>query len=428
MQKQIFFSLLVAIALVACASAAPTQESLGKFAGWLQANNVQSAANIGLFEGFGLGGVARADVKEGEALVRVPTSALVSLRDVRTKVFADFTEWSNNHLEPLMVWLILESGNENSPFSAYFGILPEEFPTMPIFWTAEELQELEGTGLVGATAGTKAALEASFEHISTKLVQPNPTVFKAEAFTFERWLWAYCVCVSRSWTVVQEEQADLVLAPLADMLNHDVEASTLQYSEDGSHVLIAATRDYAKGDQLFASYGKKSNYDLLAMYGFVVEDNANDAMQINFQLNPGNLVQSIVEPLLRVADPNYKKLFIGRNTLPVTLLRLFRLNVMDFSELEFVDRALRGQAVSLANEVKAFRAAIQSLAGMLKAYPTTIEEDAALLARDDISDNVRAAVIVRKGQKEILRNNVLMIGKLWENILVSGKLFGDVAL
>lgn len=379
---------------------------------------------------------------------------------------------------------------------------------MPIFWTAEELQELEGTGLVGATAGTKAALEASFEHISTKLVQPNPTVFKAEAFTFERWLWAYCVCVSRSWTVVQEEQADLVLAPLADMLNHDVEASTLQYSEDGGHVLIAATRDYAKGDQLFASYGKKSNYDLLAMYGFVVEDNANDAMQINFQLNPGNLVQStyqassasplalclslralclsrsclsltrslrlcpqlsifhtsllslslpmllsrslcfslyiyislqgccilsdallgIVEPLLRVADPNYKRLYIGRNTLPVTLLRLFRLNVMDFSELEFVDRALRGQAVSLANEVKAFRAAIQSLAGMLKAYPTTIEEDAALLARDDISDNVRAAVIVRKGQKEILRNNVLIIGKLWENILVSGKLFGDVAL
>lgn len=413
---------------MACSSAAPTQESLGKFAAWLQANNVQSAANIGLFEGFGLGGVARADVKEGEALVRVPSNALVSLRDVRTKVFPDFTEWSANHLEPLMVWLLLEAGNDQSPFSPYFGILPDEFPTMPLFWTAEELQELEGTGLVGATAGVKAALEASFEHVSTKLVQPNPNVFKAEDFTFERWMWAYCVCVSRSWTVVKEEQVDLVLAPLADMLNHDVAASPLQYSEDGTHVVISATREYTKGEQLFANYGKKSNYDLLSMYGFVLEDNPHDTMQINFQLNPANLVQSIVEPLLRVADPNYKKLFIGRNTLPVALLRLFRLNVMDFSELEFVDRALQGQAVSLTNEVKAFRAAIQALAGMLKGYPTTIEEDAALLARDDVSDNVRAAVIVRKGQKEILRNNVLIIGKLWENILVSGKLFGDVAL
>jgi len=426
MQKKILFSLVVAIALVACASAAPTQESLTEFALWLQANNVQSSANLGLFEGYGLAGVAREDVKEGDPIVKVPTSALVSLTEVRTKVFADFEDWTGNQLEPLMVWLILESGKESSPFKPYFGILPQEFPTHPIFWTAEELQELEGTGLVGAIASTKAALQASFEHISTKLVQPNPSVFKQEDFTFERYLWAYCVCVSRTWTVATEESRDLVLAPLADMLNHKPGADLLHYSEDGTHVVVTATEDYAKGEQLFASYGNKSNYDLLALYGFVLENNPHDSLQINFQLNPSNLVQSIVEPLLRVADPSYKRLFIYKNTLPVTLLRLFRLNVMDFSELEFVDRALRGQAVGLSNELRAFRAAISSLAGMLQAYPTTSEEDAAILARDDISENLRAAVTLRKGQKDVLRVNILAIGKLWESILVSGKLFGDV--
>jgi hypothetical protein len=127
-------------------------------------------------------------------------------------------------------------------------------------------------------------------------------------------------------------------------------------------------------------------------------------------------------------SPNYKSIKIRPNKVPVELLRVFRLSVMEFGELEYINEALSGKGVSLKNELRAYRSAIRSLSGMLQTFETTIAQDNELLAAEDLSVNRRNAIILRKTQKEIITNVILVLGKMWENILLSGELLGGVAI
>jgi len=429
--KPVVLFLVVLVFSAVVVQAAPNQQTLTAFAGWVQQHKLHSKCNLGVFEGQGLGGVARAPIKEGEPIVMIPSSVLISNQRIKTESFLkDFTEWTGIFsLEPTLVWLLVERTNPNSPWKPYLDILPESFPTHPLSWTQEELNEAKGTALPDTTNAIREALKRTYEHLLEKLVTPNPNVFPAGSFTLETVTWAYQVVNSRSWLVkTAGGEYDLVLVPLADMLNHQPGAGAGSLSEDGTFFSINATRDYEAGDQVFDTYGPKSNYELLSAYGFVLPDNPDDFMTLHFSLKPSNLVHSIVEPILNTVDPNYKSIKIRPNKVPVELLRVFRLSVMEFGELELLNEALQGKGVTLKNELRAFRSAIRSLSGMLQTFDTTIAQDNELLASEGLSVNKRNAVVLRKTQKEVITNVILVLGKMWENILLSGELLGGVAI
>lgn len=116
-------------------------------------------------------------------------------------------------------------------------------------------------------------------------------------------MWAYLVVNSRSWAITDEEgNRDNVLVPLADMLNHKPGAGIGSLSEDKSYFVINATTQYPAGSQVFDNYGPKTNFDLLSTYGFLIEENPDDGMTLQFQLKPTNLVHSIIEPLLQKVE------------------------------------------------------------------------------------------------------------------------------
>jgi len=106
---------------------------------------------------------------------------------------------------------------------------------------------------------------------------------------------------------------------------------------------------------------------------------------------------------------------------------------------------LEGKPISLVNELKAYRGIITGLQNLYQAYGTSeqvrfttiekrvfkhsltsvggqLQEDAEILKDASISLNKRNAVILRKGEKEIIQNNILVMAKLWENILLEGAL------
>merc|ERR1712000_783392 len=118
--------------------------------------------------------------------------------------------------------------------------------------------------------------------------------------------------------------------------------------------------------------------------------------------------------------------------IPNTLIAIHRLTLMDYKELEFVNDALQGKPISLINEFKAIRASIAALQGVLNAYPTTLTQDRDLMENEEewnkTSTNLKNAVILRSTQKEMVIKNMLILKKLWENILLSGELMGGVAV
>lgn len=81
------------------------------------------------------------------------------------------------------------------------------------------------------------------------------------------------------------------LAPGIDFCNHDLEA-VATWEVDGTglitgipvsmYLLCAGTKSFKGGKEITISYGNKGNEELLYLYGFVINDNPDDYLMINY--------------------------------------------------------------------------------------------------------------------------------------------------
>jgi len=395
---------------------------LQAFAQWLANNKVLSRTNLGVFEGQRFGGIAGTEIKTGDALFRVPLSLVITKEVVAKSQWAGYGDWSFDR-EPLMVWLATESENKDSFYAAYLNILPKEFSSFPLFWSEDEVNELQASSLRENVLSTKNFLQQTYARLQNGLIEPNASLFP-NGLSYEKYLWAYSIISSRLWTFGN----DYALVPLGDLLNHKHDAGFPGVDASGQYLEVNATQDYAKGDQVFISYGNKSNSELLGTYGFVIENNPHDAAIINFQLRASNVAIGIVEPLLKKADPSYGTLRLVANHRPDALLRAFRIANVEFKDLEHTNELLEGKPISLLNELRAYRGAIAALTNLFNSYTTTVDEDTQLLESGTLSANRRAAVLVRRAEKTTIQNIVLVLAKMWENILIDGALPLGVAV
>jgi len=418
MSAKVILSIVVLSVFALCIVPAVADVSaLQTFAEWVGQNKIQSRANLGLFDGSRIGGVAAGPIASGDAILKVPANVLITPEVYMKDPINQYDDFKLSY-EPLMLWLLKERINPNSSWKAYIGALPGSFETHPLFWTNEQLALTEGTGLPENVISRRQTLEAAYKLLNENYVAKN-NVLPAEYFTYDNYVWAFMVVLTRAWFI----QDQLVLVPMADMLNHspDAGAGNLEQIDGQSFFVINATKEYKTGEQVYDSYGPRTNFDLIKGYGFALENNPHDGMLLHFNMKTTNLVQGIVEPLLRKVDPNYGSIIIQPNRRPDALLRIFRLSVMEFKDLEHVEDALAGKPISLMNELKAFRAAISGLAQALQKFPTTVEEDTALL-QTELSAIEHNAIIFRRSEKAILQNVILVLGKMWENILIEGQL------
>ncbi|GIL44630.1 hypothetical protein Vafri_2153 [Volvox africanus] len=249
----------------------------------------------------------------------------------------------------VMVYLLIERlrGNE-SRFAPWIRALPRTFD-VPIVYTDQELAELRGTALHRATAAvikrlqeTWSRLEAPLGAVARELGLPTPR--------WEDWIWAYCVFWSRGQSLPVPESgsassalvghssngSDKIpiqilegLVPGLDFCNHRLtpspqcwwevvaperpkagvelgaiasSSSTCVPGSRGSSTPIAAASPHPTGptvrlqlhsgvhlrggEEVYISYGDKSNEELLMLYGFALEDNPHDHLMLFCPLPP----------------------------------------------------------------------------------------------------------------------------------------------
>jgi len=71
------------------------------------------------------------------------------------------------------------------------------------------------------------------------------------------------------------------MIPLLDMLNHNREAACkIHYVYTEKKYQIIATKPAREGEQIFISYGERSNLELLTAYGFMEEANPLDEFRL----------------------------------------------------------------------------------------------------------------------------------------------------
>jgi hypothetical protein len=170
----------------------------------------------------------------------------------------------------LVAFVLCDRRNLASFYVPYYRMLPESYPSMPIFWSAEELAWLEGSFLLTQVADRKANIAADYEAICR--AAPEMASFSLDEFS-----WGRMMVASRNFGIVVDGCRTDALVPYADMLNHLRPRQTRwAYDNRKRQFVITSLQGLHAGQQVFDSYGKKCNSRFLLNYGFAVDHNSDD--------------------------------------------------------------------------------------------------------------------------------------------------------
>lgn len=373
------------------------------------------------------------------------------------------------------------SANLGSFWEPYLDMLPppprESEPTNEVkkqssetlnalwLWDEDDLDWLLGSPTRTAARTLRAKVEKEYHEACDRLYRHFPHVFDREgAFSLKNFLWAFGVLFSRAVSLPAEDGL-LALVPYADLVNHspfctsfiDSRPAEFPYSfraasspkreewwqrvlgrrggtrstADGTdsslyrdaaqrEVVAYADRFYDKFEQVYVTYGQKSNAELLLLYGFVSDRNPYNSVEVCVSLNSSGLANDSIAERKRMylracgREPDNPECFpLYADRYPLELMQFLRFaalteeDVAGYSDLDQVDVT---RPLSRANEVAARDALIGACKSALEAYPTSADEDDAALKDKSMAKlltrNQRLSVRLRRSEKRILERTI----------------------
>ncbi|EOY01840.1 Rubisco methyltransferase family protein [Theobroma cacao] len=386
---------------------------------WLQDQGVVSAKSPvrpGMVpEGLGL--IAKKDISRNEVVLEIPNRFWINQDAVAASeigsVCSGLKPWIS-----VALFLIREKLKEDSQWRVYLDILPE-FTDSTVFWSEEELAELQGTQLLSTTLGVKEYVQNEFLKVEEEIILPNKQLFPAP-ITVDDFFWAFGILRSRAFSRLRGQ--NLVLIPLADLINHSPSITTEDYAWEikgaglFSRDLLFSLRSplsVKAGEQVLIQYDlNKSNAELALDYGFVESKSERNAYTLTLEISESD---PFFGDKLDIAETNglgetaYFDIVLGR-PLPPALIPYLRLVALGGSDAFLLESIFRNTIwghldlpVSRANEELICRVVCDACKAALSGYHTTIEEDEKLMEGGNLDPRLEIAVGIRAGEKKVLQ-------------------------
>lgn len=353
--------------------------------------------------------LAAEDIREGQTVLSIPDPAILTLDVARKSPIGRQMRAADMDLPSghsyLAAHLLAERQRGSSPFKAYIDTLPTRFPTVPLFFPKELLPVLRGTFAASLMTRRREALCRDFVVLRNK-------VAAFREVRLRDYFWARTVVVSRVFGLEMRGATTEALVPLADMINHGrPPAIDWAYDDAKAAFVMTATRPIAKGEELNDSYGRKPNGRFFVHYGFALEAGADDEVELHFALPRGDSGPGAKAAILdRLGGPEsgYRVTNKLRHDDTERTFTFLRAACASGSELAKAARLVEADkpvpALSARTEIAALALLDRACAEALGGFDSPgDEDDAAMLARADLSINVRNAVLVRRGEKRLLR-------------------------
>jgi hypothetical protein len=319
--------------------------------------------------------------------------------------------------------------SDKSFWFPYLDLLPDTFDT-PLYYTQEELNELQGSNLIKSINSIKLKLSQIYELVIQCMCELEPQYFPIDKFTLNNFIWAYSAVWSRVFPIQYNDQVLPTLLPVIDILNHKFNESITYVTDVANNTFtLRSNMPILQGHQIFNNYGAKSNDSFLLSYGFVVENNIQDTLYI--QLGVAGDEEQMQQKTEILLENNLSLgYYLNKSTIPDNLFKALRVCVLNEEELYYFNPNQIHDIVSFRNECQVL-AIKNKLRQKLSNFPTSIEFDIQLLSQLNsqqqlsIHENrLRNILIYRIGQKEILMNAIDIVNNL-ENQLIQ-KLSNDI--
>jgi len=399
----------------------------------------------------GRGLLARRNINDGDELLMIPMNLCMTVDAARKALGQDAIPLGTNEYLGIATHLIYERfvKGEKSFWKPYIDILPSVEEVNPTFaWPDEDLEFLKGSPVVPATKSLQIKLQKEYESFiggEGGLCERFPDKFPREAFTYENWVWAFTNLFSRAIRLRNLKDGEgLALVPYADLINHSPfssayvdarEAGDWIFKDGTEEVILYADRGYRKMEQIYISYGPKSNADLLLLYGFELERNPFNSVDVTVSIAPRTqkvveeykdenpeievdpLAEEKIEFLERVGRANTVDFPCYADRYPIEMLEYLRL--MQMTKEDTRGKALSefdySRTISAANEAAVLSSIIEAITLQLSKYPNPEEQDAMIIQDKGmfrlLNLNQRNAVRHRRNEKRLLKRTIAALQK-----------------
>ncbi|GMF26369.1 unnamed protein product [Phytophthora lilii] len=408
-------------------------------------------------EGFNFGrGVAYVtteDVAEGDELLSLPMSKVMSVASAARGRVGLLLE-VNPDLPPaiaLGLHLLEERAlGAVSNFSEFVTSLPTvEAINSTMFYSEEQMKEMEGSQLLRFTMGRIQAVEASFDALLepvTSREAVDPPIFKKEDFTLEKFRWAMGVVWASAFPCDDHEE-DVVLAPVLNTigvctdLDEDGEEACpptrIKVDASTQRLVVYATSSYAKGQEVRLGMPGKSSSQFMLNNGFARENASRklDKLDLTVTLDPSDALAPLKGYLLQSqlnesVNATYEFSY-GSPKIDDAISTSLKMKLLSGAELSRYkellapkDESNTDNILSLRNEFVFTRAIMSTCSTLLEQYPTTVEQDQStlmMLAEQDSLESKRKAYVQRIliMEKQILKQTMDTALEHWKGLVFS---------
>ncbi len=306
--------------------------------------------------------------------------------------------------------------NEKSPLHQSF------------LWSDEEVEWLKGSKAYYIAKQLKVQVKEDYDRIVSSLFKFHPDLFQfvknytAEGpYSYEQ----YQRCVALVWSRTMDFQNALehgktlrVIVPFADFFNSRSSIRSGHfYSQKKQVVGIIATKEWKAGEEIFINYGPMSNSRMLQLYGYVIENNENDAVELYTAMRPPANMEEYarIQAIMEILKMNLGKKFIDFQSQP------FLLTMKDPLPDNLIKTLAVQRGISIDNDFDPTDEDIQpileelkeSILDMIATYSDSLFAVSRRLEnRNNLSTRELMSLLVKHGELSILHQTESAISKI----------------
>lgn len=256
-------------------------ENFSSLKKWLHKEN----DNIKMFDKDSRGLYSTKDIKKGERIMEIPEKFILELGKIND---INLSKKLNNTNSYMAMYLLLESLKKKTDWKIYLDSLPKNLDEYIYFYNKDKLSELKHTSMM--CKGTynfivhmkniKEDCKKIYEWINNNKLKKLLKKMNYDDF-FKLFLRFRVYICSRIFSYIKHNKEENGLVPYADLLNHSEDPNSTWYYDDKKEVFVVeATKNINKNEEIYDTYGNKTNMQLVMYYGFSIKN--NKLSELNF--------------------------------------------------------------------------------------------------------------------------------------------------